>query len=113
MLQESDIEVGPRGSNIDIKGHGTQGMGRGYDYGRISGRSVPEQWDRGNAVQQVQGMVRTMRDTLEIIYMLRLDGHSQLIPWMVMHAAASFSMFNVGKGGTTPIRQSERQDVPT
>ena len=58
-----------------------------------------------HAVQQIQGLVRTMRDALESRYMIRMDGNNHLLPWMVMHAAASCSRFNVGKDGETPYER--------
>ena len=76
-------------------------MGWRDEFGRLSGRTIPEQWDRGNAVHQVQCMVMTMRDALESRYGVRLECSNHLVPWMVMHAAAILSMFKVGKDGNS------------
>ena len=46
-----------------------------------------------------------MRDALESRYRMRIDGHNPIIPWMVTHAAATISRFQVGEDGRTPFER--------
>ena len=57
-----------------------------------------------NGVQQVQGMVRTLSDALDSRYGERVYGVCMMIPWMVMHAAATMSRFKVGRDEKTPLQ---------
>ena len=63
-----------------------------------------------NAVQLVQGMIRTLRDALESRYGERLEGHNMMIPWMVMHAAATMSRFS-GKRRQNTSTEDKGQDA--
>ena len=54
-----------------------------------------------NAVRNVQGQVRSMRDALETRYQIKINGESSCIPWMVRHAANLISRYQVGMDGRT------------
>ena len=52
-----------------------------------------------NAVRNVQGQVRSMRDALETRYQIKINGESTCVPWMVRRAANLISRYQVGKDG--------------
>ena len=54
-----------------------------------------------NAIQQVQGQFRTVKDALESRIGERLGGDSVLIPWMVIHAARTINRYHVAPDGKT------------
>ena len=63
-----------------------------------------------NAVQQVQGQVRSMKDALECRLGIRLTEESPMIPWMVMHAAKTMNRYLVGPDGKTAHRRWKGKD---
>ena len=58
-----------------------------------------------NAVQQVQGQVRTIKHALEARIQAKLPEGSCIIPWLVMHAGRCISRYRVGKDGKTAYRR--------
>ena len=58
-----------------------------------------------NAIQQVQGQVRTLKDSLEARLGARLAEDSTLIPWLVTHAARTINRYHVGQDGLTAYRR--------
>ena len=61
--------------------------------------------DVENAVRQVQGQIRTMKDALESRYSERLPRDSHALPWLVAHAAASITRFRKDASGITAYRR--------
>ena len=62
------------------------------------------------AVQQVQGQVRTVKDGLESRIGERLLVDSQLVPWIVLHAAHLINCYHVGPDGKTNFRRWKGKD---
>jgi len=58
-----------------------------------------------NAVQQVEGQVRTLKAQLESRIGEELPNDHDLLPWLVTHAAALLSRFKVGEDGMTAYRR--------
>ena len=44
-----------------------------------------------NAVRRIQGQVRTLRNALESRYRVHIDRNSNVVPWMISHAAATIT----------------------
>ena len=61
--------------------------------------------DVENAIRQVQGQIRTMKDALESRYGERLPRDSHVLPWLVMHAAATISRYRKDAHGITAYRR--------
>ena len=58
-----------------------------------------------NAIRQVQGQIRTMKDCLESRIGIRLTGEETIFPWLVSHAAATINRYHVGQDGNTAYRR--------
>ena len=63
-----------------------------------------------NAVQQVQGQFRALKDTLESRIGIRISGESAVVPWLVMHSARTLDRFNIGLDGKAPYRRWKGKD---
>ena len=64
-----------------------------------------------NAVQQVQGQFRAMKDSFEARVRARISGESPLVPWMIMHAARTINRYPVGQDGKNCVSKMEGQAV--
>ena len=58
-----------------------------------------------NAVQQVHGQVRTIKDALESRLGKRIEEESNIIPWMITHAARTINRYHVNPDGLTAYRK--------
>ena len=58
-----------------------------------------------NAIKQVQGQIRTVKDCLESRLELKLTGEETIFPWLVSHAAATINRHHVGQDGRTAYRR--------
>ena len=54
-----------------------------------------------NAVQQVQGQFRVVKDALESRIGERISGDKHCVPWMFSHAAALINRYQIGQDGKT------------
>ena len=54
-----------------------------------------------NAILQVQGQFRVIKDALESRIGVRITGEATCVPWMVSHAAALINRYHVGLDGKT------------
>ena len=63
-----------------------------------------------NAVQQVQGQFRNMRDGLESRLGDRIQEDSPLTPWLIAHAARTINRFQIGPDGRTNYRRWKGKD---
>ena len=63
-----------------------------------------------NAIQQIQGQFRTMKDNLEARIGERLSETSVIVPWMVIHAARTLNRYHVGTDGKTAYRRWKGKD---
>ena len=61
--------------------------------------------DVENAIRQVQGQIRTMKDALESRYGERIPRDSHILPWLVMHAAATITRYRKDADGITAYRR--------
>ena len=61
--------------------------------------------DVESAVRQVQGQIRTMKDALESRYGERIARDSHILPWLVMHAAATITRYRKDADGITAYRR--------
>ena len=61
--------------------------------------------DAESAVRQVQGQIRTMKDALESRYGERIARDSHILPWLVMHAAATITRYRKDADGITAYRR--------
>ena len=63
-----------------------------------------------NAIQQVQGQFRAIKDGLESRLGERVKGDSPLVPWMVLHAARTLNRYHVSSDGKTAYRRWKGKD---
>ena len=61
--------------------------------------------DIENAIKQVQGQIRTMKDALESRYGERIPRDSHTLPWLVMHAATTITRYRKDADGITAYRR--------
>ena len=54
-----------------------------------------------NTVRRTQGQARTLRSALESRYRVPIDRNSNIVPWMISHAAATITRFQVSEDGMT------------
>merc|ERR1712074_511408 len=50
-----------------------------------------------NAIQQVQGQFRVIKDALESRIGERISGDKHIVPWMISHAAAFINRYQIGQ----------------
>ena len=62
------------------------------------------------AIQSVQGQVRTIKDALEVRMGESLSPESNLVPWLVKHAADTVSRYHKGQDGLTAHRRLRGRD---
>ena len=55
-----------------------------------------------NAVRRVKGQLRTMKEGLDYRYGARIPASHPILPWIPRQAAATLTMYSVGKDGRTP-----------
>ena len=67
--------------------------------------------DVENAIEQVQGQFRTVKDAPESRIGKRIGGDSALIPWMVVHAARTINRYHVAPNGKTNYERCKGQEV--
>ena len=53
------------------------------------------------AIQDVEGMIRTLKDQLECSYNLHLESGHPVLSWLVHHAGVLLSRFQIGVDGNT------------
>ena len=58
--------------------------------------------DVENAAEQVQGQFRTIRSQLQSKYKTRVNENSEVLAWLVTHAAHSLNRYLVGTDGWPP-----------
>ena len=58
-----------------------------------------------NAIKQIQGQIRTMKDCLDSRLGMKLTGEETIFPWLVSHAAATINRHHVGQDGETAYRR--------
>ena len=58
-----------------------------------------------NAVKNVQGQFRALKDALEARLGARIQGEHAAVPWLIMHAGSVISRRRVDKEGFTPYRR--------
>ena len=58
-----------------------------------------------NAIQQVQGQIRAIKDGLESRIRTRIGGDASIVPWLVMHAARTLNGYVVGPDGKMAYRR--------
>ena len=58
-----------------------------------------------NAIQQVQGQIRTIKDCLEGRLGSRVSGSSPIFSWLVIHAAKTLNRYHIGKDGRTAYQR--------
>ena len=58
-----------------------------------------------NAIKQVQGQIRTMKDCLESRIATKITGEEAIFPWFVSHAAATINRYHVGQDGKTAYQR--------
>jgi hypothetical protein len=54
-----------------------------------------------NAIQRVQGQIRTLRDALESRIGERVKGEDNIFTWLVRNSAAPMNRYQVGVDGRT------------
>ena len=57
-----------------------------------------------NAIQQVQGQIRTTKDCLETRLGRKIKGSENIFPWLVIHAARTINRYQVGRDGKTAYK---------
>ncbi len=57
------------------------------------------------AVREVKGMIRTYVDSIEEKAKVKLEGSDAIMTWIVRHAAAMITRFQVGTDGKTPYER--------
>ena len=65
-------------------------------------------------VQQVEGMIRTLKDALETRLSCKTLPDSPLLPWLVVHAGNIITLYQKGKGetdGRTPFHRLRRKPL--
>ena len=58
-----------------------------------------------NAIQQIQGQFRAMKDNLETRIGERLSETSAIVPWIIIHAARTLNRYHLGTDGKTAYRR--------
>ena len=56
-------------------------------------------------VKQVQGQIRTMKDALETRIGARIEADSWILPWLILHAAATMNRRRKDRSGITAFRK--------
>merc|ERR1712240_75927 len=58
-----------------------------------------------NAIRQVQGQIRTIKDCLQSRIGVKINGDEAIFPWLVSHAAATINRHHVGQDGKTAYQR--------
>ena len=66
-----------------------------------------------NAIQQVEGQIRTMKCQLEYHLKQEVPATSPVLPWLVRHAGATLSRYMKGQDGLTAYRRLKGHDSRT
>jgi len=66
-----------------------------------------------NAIKQVQGMTRTLKDLIEAYGPMEIDPTHNISPWMVEYAAQLLSRYKVGEDGKTPYERIKGKKFKT
>ena len=60
-----------------------------------------------NAVMQIEGLVRSHRDALEVSQKISVSNESPLVPWLVKWAAFVYNRFSRDVNGKTPYEKTK------
>jgi hypothetical protein len=62
------------------------------------------------AVQEVQGIARTLKESVEQGIKAKLESKAAVLAWLVEYAGKLYNMFHVGVDGMTPYRRMRGRD---
>ena len=62
------------------------------------------------AIQEVEGMVRTLKNALEERLRWRIEPDHPVLTWLVEWAATLINLYRVGKDGKTPVQRHKGDD---